>query len=58
MLSALRTRLGTAVETQLNAGKDTSETDEKIESKTSLYPHRHFTEHLAGVFDKQSFENN
>jgi hypothetical protein len=30
----------------------------KIKSKISLYPHMHFTEHLAGVFGKQSFENN
>jgi hypothetical protein len=58
MLSALGIGLGTAAETQLNAGKDTCETDEKIESKISLYPHSHFTEHLTGVFGKQLFENN
>jgi hypothetical protein len=57
-LSALGTGLGTATETQLNAGNDTCKTGEKIELKISLYPHRHFTEHLAGVFGKQQFENN
>jgi hypothetical protein len=46
------------METQLNASKDMCETDEKIESKISLYPHRHFTEQHADVFGKQPFENN
>jgi hypothetical protein len=29
----------------------------KIGLKNSLYPHRHFTEHLVGVFEKQPVEN-
>jgi hypothetical protein len=46
------------METQLNGGKDTCETDEKIKSKISLFLHSHFTEHLTSVFRKQLFENN
>jgi hypothetical protein len=30
----------------------------KIESKISLYPHRHFTEHLVGAFKKSPWECN
>jgi hypothetical protein len=28
----------------------------KIDSKNSLYPHRYFTEHLVGVFEKPPWE--
>jgi hypothetical protein len=30
----------------------------KIDSKNSLYPHRHFIEQLAGVFRKSRRKNN
>jgi hypothetical protein len=30
----------------------------KIGSKNSLYPHRHFTEHLVAVFGKSPRESN
>jgi hypothetical protein len=29
----------------------------KIESRNSLYPHMHFTEHLVGAFRKSPREN-
>jgi hypothetical protein len=51
-LSALGTGIGTIAETQNGASKTTSEIDDEIGSKNSLCPHRHFTEHLVGVFRK------
>jgi hypothetical protein len=30
----------------------------KIDSKNSVYPHRHFTEHLMGVFGKSPRKSN
>jgi hypothetical protein len=30
----------------------------KIKMKSSLYPHRHFTEHLMDVFGKSPWESN
>jgi hypothetical protein len=58
-LSVLKTGLGTAAETRINAGKNTCETMTiKISPKISLSSHSHFIEHLADVFKKSPHENN
>jgi hypothetical protein len=43
--------------TQNDVSKTTQEIDDKIDSKNSLSPFRHFTEHLADVFGKLPWEN-
>jgi hypothetical protein len=40
------------VKTQNGASKTTDEIDDKIGSKNSLYPYKHFTEQLIGAFKK------
>jgi hypothetical protein len=54
---ALGTGLGTIAESRNVASKITREIDDKIDSKNSLSPLRHFTEHLVGVFVKLLQEN-
>jgi hypothetical protein len=56
-LSALETGLGTAAETLINARKNMCEIDDKNQLKNSLYPHRHFTEHLVGAFRNSPWES-
>jgi hypothetical protein len=63
-LSAIGTGLGTMKTQQkitIDASHDTCETmTAKSESKGSSNPHRHFTEHLADVFEeppRESLEN-
>jgi hypothetical protein len=59
VLSDLKTGLGTAAKTRINAGKNTCETMMiKINPKISLSSHSHFTEHLTNVFRKSPHENN
>jgi hypothetical protein len=57
-LSVFRIMLGSAAETQVDAGKYPCETDEKNRSKLNLCPHKYFTEHLVCVFKKQPFDSN
>jgi hypothetical protein len=56
-LSSFGTGLGSAAETRNGARKITCEIDDKNRLKNSLYPHRHFTEHLVGTFRKSPRES-
>jgi hypothetical protein len=45
------------VETQIDVGKTTARSTTEINSKNSLYHHRHFNEHLVGAFRKSPRES-
>jgi hypothetical protein len=59
-LSALRTGLGT-LETQpkttIDQAKHHARLTTKNQTKNSLYPHSHFTEHLIDAFKKSPRKN-
>jgi hypothetical protein len=56
--TGLRNRFGTTTEIWNGTSKTTHKINNKTDSKNSLYPHSHFTEHLMGMFEKSPWEYN